>query len=80
VGAILLIRRVARDYEILAETLIGLHSFTFAILMLAKFVHLVAFAISLRGGCGDGHGGKFKKVSRGVIKRGIGQQGSVMAE
>jgi transposase len=36
-------RRLARDYERLPETLKGLHFFAFAILMLAKFVHLVAF-------------------------------------
>ncbi len=35
-------RRLARDYERLPDTVKGLHFFAFAILMLAKFVHLVA--------------------------------------
>lgn len=35
-------RRLARDYERLPDTLKGLHFLAFAILMLAKFVHLVA--------------------------------------
>jgi transposase len=34
-------RRLARDYERLPETLAGLHYLAFAILMLARFVHLV---------------------------------------
>src|SRR5262249_40115009 len=34
-------RRLARDYERLPETLVGLHFFAFAILMLARFVNLV---------------------------------------
>ncbi len=36
-------RRLARDYERLPDTLKGLHFLAFAILMLAQFVHLVAF-------------------------------------
>jgi transposase len=36
-------RRLARDYERLPETLKGLHFLAFATLMLAKFVHAVAF-------------------------------------
>ncbi len=35
-------RRLARDYERLPDTVKGLHFFAFALLMLAKFVHLVA--------------------------------------
>ncbi len=38
-------RRLARDYERLPDTLKGLHFLAFAILMLAQFVHLVAFTI-----------------------------------
>jgi hypothetical protein len=34
---------MARDYERLPDTVKGLHFFAFAILMLANFVHLVAF-------------------------------------
>ncbi len=34
-------RRLARDYERLPETLVGLHYLAFAILMLTRFVHLV---------------------------------------
>ncbi len=36
-------RRLARDYERLPDTLKGSHFLAFAILMLAKFVHFVAF-------------------------------------
>ncbi len=36
-------RRLARDYERLPTTWKGLHFFAFDVLMLAKFVHLVAF-------------------------------------
>jgi transposase len=36
-------RRLARDYERLPDTLKGLHFLAFAMLMLAQFVHLVAF-------------------------------------
>ena len=35
-------RRLARDYERLPETLAGLHFLAFAILMLARFVTLMA--------------------------------------
>ena len=38
-------RRLARDYERLPETLKGLHFLAFAVLMLAKFVHLLAFVL-----------------------------------
>lgn len=38
-------RRLARDYERLPETLKGLHFLAFATLMLAKFVHAVAFVL-----------------------------------
>jgi transposase len=38
-------RRLARDYERLPETLKGLHFLAFAVLMLAKFVHLMAFVL-----------------------------------
>jgi transposase len=38
-------RRLARDYERLPETLRGLHFLAFAILMLSKFVHLMAFVL-----------------------------------
>jgi transposase len=34
------LRRLARDYERLPETLVGLHYLAFAFLMLARFVHL----------------------------------------
>jgi transposase len=34
-------RRLARDYERLAETLAGLHFVAFAILMLKRFVELL---------------------------------------
>ena len=34
-------RRLARDFERLPETLVGLHYLAFAMLMLARFVHLV---------------------------------------
>jgi transposase len=34
-------RRLARDYERLAETLVGLHFVAFAILMLTRFVALL---------------------------------------
>ncbi len=36
-------RRLARDYERLPDTLKGLHFLAFAILMLARFVHLMAY-------------------------------------
>jgi transposase len=35
-------RRLARDYERLPETLAGLHFLAFAILMLIRFVELIA--------------------------------------
>ena len=35
-------RRLARDYERLPQTLAGLHVLAFAILMLARFVTLMA--------------------------------------
>jgi hypothetical protein len=35
-------RRLARDYERLPETLAGLHCLAFAILMLTRFVTLLA--------------------------------------
>lgn len=35
-------RRLARDYERLAETLVGLHLVAFGVLMLQRFVHLSA--------------------------------------
>lgn len=38
-------RRLARDYERLPDTLKGLHCLAFAVLMLAKFVHLMAFVL-----------------------------------
>lgn len=38
-------RRLARDYERLPDTLKGLHLMAFAALMLAKFVHLMAFVL-----------------------------------
>ena len=38
-------RRLARDYERLPDTLKGLHFLAFAVLMLANFVHLMAFCI-----------------------------------
>jgi len=38
-------RRLARDYERLPKTLQGLHFLAFAVLMLAKFVHLMAFVL-----------------------------------
>lgn len=38
-------RRLARDYERLPDTLKGLHFLAFAILMLSKFVHLLAFVL-----------------------------------
>lgn len=38
-------RRLARDYERLPDTLKGLHFLAFAILMLANFVHLMAFVL-----------------------------------
>ena len=42
------LRRLARDYERLPETLAGLHYLAFAILMLARFVilllHTMAFS------------------------------------
>ncbi len=38
-------RRLARDYERLPDTLKGLHFLAFAVLMLAKFIHLVAFVL-----------------------------------
>ena len=36
------LRRLARDYERLPETLAGLHFLAFAILMLKRFVQLIA--------------------------------------
>src|SRR5574337_334106 len=38
-------RRLARDYERLPDTLKGLHFLAFAVLMLAMFVHLMAFVL-----------------------------------
>ena len=38
-------RRLARDYERLPETLAGLHFLAFALLMLARFIHSVAFSL-----------------------------------
>ena len=38
-------RRLARDYERLPDTLNGLHFLAFAVLMLTKFVHLMAFLL-----------------------------------
>lgn len=38
-------RRLARDYERLPGTLKGLHFLAFAVLMLVKFVHLMAFVL-----------------------------------
>ncbi len=38
-------RRLARDFERLPDTLKGLHFLAFAVLMLAKFVHLMAFVL-----------------------------------
>jgi transposase len=38
-------RRLARDYERLPDTLKGLHFLAFAVLMLATFVQLMAFAL-----------------------------------
>jgi transposase len=38
-------RRLARDYERLPDTLKGLHFLAFAVLMLAKFVHFLAFVL-----------------------------------
>ena len=38
-------RRLARDYERLPDTLKGLHILAFAVLMLARFVHLMAFVL-----------------------------------
>ncbi len=35
-------RRLAKDYERLPETLAGLHFLAFAIVMLARFIHLIA--------------------------------------
>lgn len=39
-------RRLARDYERLPETLAGLHFLAFALLMLNRFVHNIAFVCS----------------------------------
>ncbi len=36
-------RRLARDYERLPQTLAGLHFLAFAILMLNRFIHCLAF-------------------------------------
>lgn len=44
------VRRLARDYERLPETLAGLHFVAFAILLAARFVQLVIFLNPL--GCG----------------------------
>jgi len=38
-------RRLARDYERLPDTLKGLHFLAFAVLMLSRFVHLMAFVL-----------------------------------
>jgi transposase len=38
-------RRLARDYERLPQTLAGLHFLAFAILMLQRFVHTMAFCL-----------------------------------
>jgi transposase len=38
-------RRLARDYEPLPDTLKGLHFLAFPVLMLSKFVHLLAFVL-----------------------------------
>ncbi len=38
-------RRLARDYERLPATLKGLHFLAFAVLMLTRFVHLMAFVL-----------------------------------
>jgi transposase len=38
-------RRLARDYERLPETLIGFHLVAFAMLMLDRFVHLIAYCL-----------------------------------
>lgn len=38
-------RRLARDYERLPETLVGLHFLAFAILMLQRFVHSMAYLL-----------------------------------
>lgn len=38
-------RRLARDYERLPETLIGFHLLAFAMLMLYRFVHLIAYCL-----------------------------------
>ena len=35
-------RRLAKDYERLPETLAGMHFLAFAVLMLARFIHLIA--------------------------------------
>ena len=38
-------RRLARDYERLPQTLIGFHLLAFAMLMLNRFVHLIAYCL-----------------------------------
>jgi transposase len=38
-------RRLVRDYERLPETLAGLHFLAFAILMLSRFIHLIAYCV-----------------------------------
>jgi transposase len=38
-------RRLARDYERLPDTLMGLHFLAFAVLMLSQFVHRMAFLL-----------------------------------
>jgi len=38
-------RRLARDYERLPETLAGLHFLAFAILMLCRFVDVMAYLL-----------------------------------
>jgi transposase len=38
-------RRLARDYERLPETLVGLHFLAFALLLLSRFIHSVAFCL-----------------------------------
>lgn len=38
-------RRLAKDYERLPETLAGLHFLAFAVLMRARFIHLIAQSV-----------------------------------
>jgi transposase len=44
-GWIARFRRLARDYERLPETRQGVHFLAFAVLMLTRFVHLMAFVL-----------------------------------